>query len=124
MTKNGNFLERKKSMKIRRNVKDSVFTHLFSIPKYRRELYLSLHPEDANIGEDEIESVTLSNVLSSGLYNDLGIYVKKRLIILVEAQSIWTENILWRMLYYLAESTDYAQVLLHQPRLTYHILSR
>ena len=84
-------------MKIRRNVKDSVFTHLFSIPKYRKELYLSLHPEDANIREDEIESVTLSNVLSSGLYNDLGIYVKKRLIILVEAQSIWTENILWRM---------------------------
>lgn len=89
---------------VKRNIKDSVFTHLFSIPKYRKELYVVLHPEDADIDENELESVTLSNILASGLHNDLGIFVKQKLIILIEAQSTWTENILWRMLYYLAES--------------------
>ena len=37
---------------MKRTVKDSVFTCLFSDPKYARELYLYLHPEDPDVTED------------------------------------------------------------------------
>ena len=37
-------------------------------------------------------------------YNDLGIIVRNRLIILVEAQSTWSENIVIRVLLYLVET--------------------
>ena len=87
---------------MKRAFKDSVFTYLFSDPKYMRELYLYLHPEDSDVREDEFHLVTTENVLSTGLYNDLGIQVRDRLILLVEAQSVFSANIPLRMLMYLA----------------------
>ena len=88
----------------KRNGKDTVFTDLFSQPKYVLELYHALHPEDTAATEDQIEIVTLQNVLTDNIYNDLGFMVGNRLIVLVEAQSTWTVNILIRMLLYLAQS--------------------
>ena len=38
------------------------------------------------------------------MYNDLGFMIDKRLIILVEAQSTWTANIILRALMYLAQT--------------------
>ena len=87
---------------MKRTFKDSVFTYLFSDPKYMRELYLYLHPEDSDIREDEFQLVTTENILSVGQYNDLGIQVRDKLILLVEAQSIFSVNIPLRMLMYLA----------------------
>lgn len=78
---------------MKRNIKDSVFTYLFRQPEYTRELYLSLHPEDASVTEDDFEIVTLENILSTGQYNDLGVLVRGTLIVLVEAQSTFTENV-------------------------------
>ena len=46
--------------------------------------------------------MTLENVLTTGFYNDLGIQVRNRLILLVEAQSTFSVNIALRMLLYLA----------------------
>jgi len=43
-------------------------------------------------------------VLTDNLYNDLGFIVNNKLMILVEAQSTWTVNILIRILLYLAQS--------------------
>jgi hypothetical protein len=43
-------------------------------------------------------------VLTDNLYNDLGFIVNNKLMILVEAQSTWTVNILVRILLYLAQS--------------------
>ena len=57
---------------LRRNFKDSVFTFLFSDPKYARELYLYLHPEDTDVTEEECRLVTTKNILAIGQYNDLG----------------------------------------------------
>ena len=37
--------------------------------------------------ESDFKLVTLENVLTTGFYNDLGIQVRNRLILLVEAQS-------------------------------------
>ena len=88
-------------------LKDCVFTDLFSNKKYLLELYLSLHPEDTGITEDDLTDITIENVLVNDLYNDLGFRVGDRLIILVEAQSTWSPNILIRSLLYVA--TTYQQ---------------
>jgi len=89
---------------IKRNSKSSVFTHLFSKPKYRRELYLSLHPKELDVLEDEITTYTLTSIFTNIQVNDLGLLVKNSILVLVEAQSVWTLNILPRMLQYLGES--------------------
>ena len=48
-----------KKKKSNRKAKDSVFTNLFTIPKYRYQLFKELHPEVKGITEDDIEIVTL-----------------------------------------------------------------
>lgn len=48
--------------------------------------------------------VTIENVLTDNLYNDLGFIANNKLMILIEAQSTWTMNILVRVLLYLAQS--------------------
>ena len=87
---------------MKRNVKDSVFTYLFKQPEYTRQLYLALHPEDTGVTEQDFKLVTLENILATGIYNDLGIQVRDKLILLVEAQSTFSVNIALRMLLYLA----------------------
>lgn len=86
----------------KQNVKDCVFSDLFGDKKYLLELYLTLHPEDTAITEDDLQDITIRNVLINDLYNDLGFRVGNRLIILVEAQSTWSVNIIYRALLYLA----------------------
>ena len=96
------------SKTLKRTVKDSVFTDLFGQKRYLMQLYRSLHPEDAEAGEDDITIVTLQNVITDGLYNDLGFMVRDRLVVLVEAQSTWSPNIVVRALMYLMKTyNDY-----------------
>ena len=87
---------------MKRSIKDSVFTMLFQDPEYLRQLYLTLHPEDAGVLPEDMKLITLEKVLTTGIYNDLGIQVRDRLILLVEAQSTFSANITLRMLLYLA----------------------
>lgn len=89
---------------MRREIKDSVFTYLFKQPEYTRLLYLALHPEDSDVTEADCKVVTLETVLSTGLYNDLGVQVRDKLLLLVEAQSTFSVNIALRLLLYLAGS--------------------
>ena len=89
---------------VRRDAKASVFTHLFSIPRYMKELYVWLHPEDKDISEEDLKVYTISNILINTLINDMGILVRDTMIILAEAQSHWSINILPRTLEYLAET--------------------
>ncbi len=89
----------------KKTIYDSVFTNLFRIPKYTLELYRTLHPEDKGITAGQIEIVTLENVLLNQPYNDLGFVAGgDRLLLLLEAQSTWSENILVRMLVYAAQT--------------------
>ncbi len=90
--------------KIERNVKDSVFCDLFKDPNYILELYQTLNPEDKTTRVDDLTLITLSHVIVRTMFNDLGFIVGNRLIVLVEAQSTWTENILVRYLEYIAET--------------------
>ena len=77
----------------KRDIKDSVFTFLFSDIEYTKQLYLSLHPEDTDIRDEDFRLVTLENILAIGQYNDLGFQVRDKLILLVEAQSTFSPNI-------------------------------
>lgn len=89
---------------IKRTIQDSVFTNLFKDKKYLIQLYQALHPEDTTTTEDDIVTVTIQNILTDNSYNDLGILVGDLLLILVEAQSTWSKNIIIRALMYLMQT--------------------
>lgn len=92
------------TVKPKYTAKDSVFKSLFSQPEYLLQLYQALHPEDTETTESDITDVTLESILAGHEYNDLGFTVKDKLIILVEAQSNWSVNIVIRSLLYLMNS--------------------
>ncbi len=85
-------------------IKDSVFSDLFRIKKYLLQLYKSLHPEDKTATENELTDITIKNILTDGIYNDLGFLFREKFMILLEAQSLWTLNIIIRALMYLAQT--------------------
>ena len=85
-------------------IKDSVFSDLFKIKKYLLQLYRALHPEDKTATENELTDITIKNVLTDGIYNDLGFLLGEKFMILLEAQSLWTLNIIIRALLYLAQT--------------------
>lgn len=89
---------------VKYTVKDSVFSDLFKDKKYLLKLYRTLHPEDVTATAQDIRNITIKNVLVDDLYNDLGFQMRDQFIILVEAQSTWTSNILIRALIYLVYS--------------------
>ncbi len=81
---------------MKRTIKDSVFTNLFQDKKYLLQLYKALHPEDNEVTEDK---------LTDNIYNDLGFIVNEdKMVILVEAQSAWTMNIIIRALMYMVQT--------------------
>ena len=85
-------------------VKDSVFTTIFRDKKYLIQLYRALHPEDTETTEDALTDITIRNVLTNGIYNDLAFRVGEKVMFLVEQQSLWTMNIIIRALLYLAQT--------------------
>lgn len=87
--------------KLKHNAAATVFSDLFSRPEYGLQLYHVFHPEDTDVTEDQLTNVTLSSILVTGIYSDLGFTVRDRRIILVEAQSAWSVNITYRCLEYL-----------------------
>ena len=93
-----------KVKKAKQGTKDSIFTHLFSIPQYQLKLYRTLHPEDKAVKVSDIETITRRCVVAQHEHNDLGILVKNRLMILVEAQSSWSPNIVLRLMSYAVQS--------------------
>ena len=87
---------------VKRKIKDSVFTDLFSNKKYCLELYKTLHPEDKDVTEKDIKIYTNKPVLVNDLYNDFAMGVKDKILFLMEEQSSWSVNILLRDFLYLA----------------------
>ena len=82
-------------------IKDSVFTDLFQDKKYLIQLYRTLHPEDQDTTEEQLSNITIHNIMTNDVYNDVGFMVGEKLLILTEAQATWTENIAVRILIYL-----------------------
>lgn len=82
------------------------------------QLYKALHPNGTNVTEEQLTYVTIENILINGLYNDLGFMVGNRLLILTEAQSTWSVNIIVRVLLYLAQTYHNYLVQTKQPLYT------
>lgn len=93
---------KKPAIDIKATVKDSVFRDLFGTRKYALQLYKAIHPEGADVTEDDISNITIDNILTDQQYNDLGMMVRGTLLVLLEAQSTWSVNIIIRILLYLA----------------------
>ena len=87
-------------VKIRRNVRDSVFRAIITKPKYLLELYRSLHPEDTTIREDELRLVDKDNVFIGGVIHDCCFLVREEKAIFIEVQSTKCELICYRMMMY------------------------
>ncbi|MCD7806889.1 MAG: hypothetical protein LUH19_06055 [Lachnospiraceae bacterium] len=87
--------------KANRNVKDSVFRNIFSDKRYLLQLYQTLHPEDDDCTEEDLACVTLEQILVRDIHNDLGFMVRDKSLIMLEAQSSWTVNIIVRALMYI-----------------------
>ena len=94
----------KTKRKLNRKVRDTVFTKLFSDPKYAFQLYKVFHPEDTESNESMLDIITLKHIFSDDVYNDLGILMNNRLMIFVEAQSTWNGNMAVRSLLYLSKT--------------------
>ena len=91
--------------KVKSTLKDSVFCSLFRNKEYLLQLYKELHPEDTDVTADDIQTQSLNAVFVNTLYNDLGFTVEKNgvshFVILMEAQSVWNNNITMRIFIYL-----------------------
>ena len=100
--RNGGVIGLEQEGKLKFAGKDTVFRDIFSIKKYLYQMYQALHPEDTTIEQNDLDIVTLQSILLNGVYNDLGFLVRgSQLMILVEAQSTWSPNIIIRALMYL-----------------------
>lgn len=86
----------------KRTIKDCVFSDFFGRTENLIRLYRTIHPEDTEVREEDLKDITVCNVLVDALYNDLGFRVGDRQIILVEAQSTWSVNIIVRSMFYLS----------------------
>lgn len=105
------------SERLKRDYKNSVFIDMFEQDAYRLQLFQTLHPEMTDITADDIQTITLKQVITNHQYNDLAFLAKDRLMVFVEAQSTWSVNILIRVLLYLA---DTIQEYLHDRDLDIH----
>ena len=95
----------------KQKTRDSVFTDLFTIPEYQLQMYQTLHPEDTTIQLSDLQTITHKSVIAGHQYNDLGFLARDRLMILVEAQSTWSPNILIRIMAYAVQSLmDYFEL--------------
>ncbi len=93
-----------KPAKIRWNLKDSVFTSIFSEKENIASLYRAL--TGMEIKEEEIGNVTSENVFFYGLYNDLSFTVNGRELYLIEAQSTACPNIPLRFNEYFMKAVE------------------
>lgn len=90
--------------KLNRQAKDHLFVDMFNRREYCLQMYKALHPEAVDVTVEDISNITISHVIVDKPYNDLGFTVRDRLLVLVEAQSRWTYNILLRLLLYMADT--------------------
>ena len=89
---------------VNKQLKDSLFTHLFKDIKYQRKLYCALYDDVDKYKDEDFKLITLENTLVYDVYNDLGLLVKDKLILLVEAQSTYNPNMAIRLLIYIANT--------------------
>ena len=93
--------------KVNRETKNSVFLDMFRRKEYLIRLYRDLHPDDQSVSEDDLTVATIENVFTIKDYNDLGFMVvgsKRKILIMVEAQSKWSTNVIIRIWEYVIDT--------------------
>ena len=92
--------------RVNQKTKDSVFINLFSNPEYQMLLYRELFPEDKTIKPEDLELFRVERILTNHPYNDLGLLARRKLIVLAEAQTKWSVNIIYRLAEYYFQSME------------------
>ena len=92
--------------RVNKKAKDSVFINLFTYPEYQMRLYKELFPEDKTITPADLTLFKVDHILTNHPYNDLGLLVRGKLIVLAEAQTKWSENIIYRLAEYYFQSME------------------
>lgn len=94
--------------KVNRETKNSVFLDLFKRKEYLIRLYRDLHPDDGDVSEDDLTVVTIENVFTIKNFNDLGFMVggsrRRKILVMIEAQSRWSINIIIRLWEYVLDT--------------------
>ena len=93
--------------KVNRETKNSVFLDMFRRKEYLIRLYRDLHPDNQDVSEDDLTVVTIENVFTIKNFNDLGFIVggqRRKLLIMIEAQSNWSTNVIIRIWEYLLDT--------------------
>ena len=103
--------------KMNRKAKDSVFLDLFSRPEYQIQLYRELFPNDTDIQASDLELFSLDSILTNHPYNDIGLLARQKLIVLAEAESDWSVNIVYRMAGYFFDTMN---AFLHRTGMNVH----
>ena len=90
---------------VNRLYKDNLFCSMFtSVPSYKVEVMNQVAPEYSeelkDITEDDIELNTLQTVFVHGVHNDVSFIVQDKFMVLIEAQSTWSPNIILRIFPY------------------------
>lgn len=57
-------------LKIRRNIRDSVFHAMIKEKRFLRDVYLSLHPEDVSVKEEDLSIIESENIFIGGTIHD------------------------------------------------------
>ncbi len=96
-----------KRIKVKDKIYDSIFSDLFSDKKNILQLYKELTgDDDSETTCEDIDIINIEKIFINDFYNDLGFVVKDEIIILMEAQSIYTKNIAIRLLFYYARTLE------------------
>ena len=88
---------------MKHSVKDSVFRKLFSEPVHMHELFMCLDPDDKDVRIEDLRDVTIKNYMINDSYNDIAFMKGDKLLMLVEAQDTWSDNIIIRIFLYRTE---------------------
>ncbi len=84
-------------IKVRRNVRDSVFHAMIKEKKYLREIYLALHPEDVSVKEEDLCLIISDNIFIGEVIHDCCFTVRKERVIFIEVQSTPCRMLPYRM---------------------------
>lgn len=79
------------------SMKDSIFSMLLTMPKYRFEFYKILFPEDKEADENDFLDATTYRYLVNGRCNNIAFNKAEEYLILAETTDRWFPNILLKM---------------------------
>ena len=93
---------------LRRNISDELFRFVFDHDGMMIGLLHVIYPDlMKDVDDKDVMRITLKESIMKGHLNDLGILVKDRLIVLVEAQSTWPLDVMYRFSIYYVETLNY-----------------